>query len=49
MVNEESDLFRRHAEWVLRTRHRLADEGRHQLVLNFLATLRDGRHPERQL
>jgi len=35
MVNPNSDLYRAHPEWVLRTPHRTAHEGRHQLVLNF--------------
>ncbi len=35
MVNEDSDLYRAHPDWVLRTPGRNACVGRHQLVLDF--------------
>ncbi|MFD5778425.1 alpha-galactosidase [Streptomyces sp. NPDC126933] len=35
MVNPDSDLYRRHPEWVLHIPHRARTELRHQLVLNF--------------
>ncbi len=35
MVNPNSDLFRAHPDWVLRTPDRVASVGRHQYVLDF--------------
>jgi alpha-galactosidase len=35
MVNPDSDLYRRHPDWVLHMPHRGRTEIRHQLVLNF--------------
>ncbi|GAA0808155.1 alpha-galactosidase [Spirilliplanes yamanashiensis] len=35
MVNPDSDLYRRHPDWVLHMPHRRRTEIRHQLVLNF--------------
>ena len=35
MVNEDSDLYRAHPDWVLRTPDRRASLGRNQLVLDF--------------
>ncbi|WP_262315103.1 alpha-galactosidase [Lacticaseibacillus parakribbianus] len=35
MVNPDSNLFRAHPEWVLRTPDRVASVGRHQYVLDF--------------
>ncbi len=35
MVNEDSDLYRTHPDWVLATPQRAKSEGRHQLVLDF--------------
>jgi len=35
MVNPDSDLYRAHPEWALRTPHRTAHTSRHQFVLNF--------------
>jgi alpha-galactosidase len=34
MVNEDSDLFRSHPDWAVRTPHRTPTLGRHQLVLD---------------
>ena len=35
MVNEDSDLYRAHPDWILRTPGRRSSVGRHQLVLDF--------------
>ena len=35
MVNPNSDLYRTHPDWVLRSPHRTAHESRNQLILNF--------------
>lgn len=35
MINEDSDLYRQHPEWVLRTPGRYASHGRNQFVLDF--------------
>ncbi len=35
MVNEDSDLFRAHPDWIIRTPGRETSYGRHQLVLDF--------------
>ena len=35
MVNPDSDLYRRHPDWVLHLPHRTRSQLRHQLVLNF--------------
>ena len=35
MVNEDSDLYRAHPDWILRTPRRRASLGRHQYVLDF--------------
>lgn len=35
MVNEDSDLYREHPDWILKTPNRAVSHGRHQYVLDF--------------
>ncbi len=35
MVNKDSDLYRKHPEWILHTPNRVSNHGRNQFVLNY--------------
>ena len=35
MVNEDSDLYRKHPDWIIQTPNRTVSRGRHQYVLDF--------------